>query len=165
MGYPAVLYVEGDDNDVVLMRHAWKRVGVLHPLQVATDGDVALRYLSGIEPYADRVAHPLPCLALIDLKLAKGSGFDLLKWIRVVPAIHTLPVVVLSSSSLEVDVHTAYALGVNGYVEKPPTFDGWRALVASVNEFWLTHAETPPEPRTLFSNPVMGSPEPIRKWM
>jgi CheY-like chemotaxis protein len=82
LSYPAVLYVEGDDNDVVLMRHAWKRVGVLHPLQVATDGDMALRYLSGIGPYADRVAHPLPCLALIDLKLPKGSGFDLLRWIR-----------------------------------------------------------------------------------
>jgi hypothetical protein len=59
LSYPAVLYVEGDDNDVVRMRHAWKRVGVLHPLQVATDGDVALRYLSAWDHTP--IALPIRC--------------------------------------------------------------------------------------------------------
>ena len=149
MSHAAVLYVEDDDNDVVLMRHAWTKVGVLNPLQVVTSGDVARRYLSGIGSYADRAAHPMPCLALIDLKLPMVSGFDLLKWIRSEPAIHTLPIVVLSSSTRDVDVHAAHALRANGYLEKPPHFNGWRQLVAGVNEFWLTRAQTPPE-RTLF---------------
>jgi CheY-like chemotaxis protein len=146
------------------MRHAWTKVGVLNPLQVVTSGDVARRYLSGVGSYADRAAHPMPCLALIDLKLPMVTGFDLLEWIRSEPAIHTLPVVVLSSSTREVDVHTAHALRANGYLEKPPHFNGWRQLVASVNEFWLTRAQTPPE-WTLFSNPITGSPAPIRRSM
>ena len=144
MSRPTVLYVEDDDNDAVLMRYAWKKVGVLNPLQVVTDGDIALRYLSGVGLYADRAAHPIPCLALIDLKLPTISGFDVLEWIRTEPAIHTLPVVVLSSSTREVEVHTAHALRVNAYLEKPSTFDGWRHLVAGVNEFWLTRAQMPP---------------------
>jgi hypothetical protein len=77
---------------------------VPNPLQV-NDGDVALRYLSGVGPYANRVAHPMPCLALVDLKLPKVSGFDLLKWIRLlasIPACCRLVVV-----DREVDVHTA----------------------------------------------------------
>ena len=161
--HPPVLYVENDDNDVVLMRYAWKKVGVLNPLQVATDGDAALRYLSGAGPYANRVAHPMPSLVLTNLELPRVSGIDVLKWIRAEPAIHTLPVVVLSSWVQAVDVHTAYEARVNGYLEKPPTFDGWRKLVASVNDFWLTRAETPPE-CGLFSNPATESLEPNRMW-
>jgi CheY-like chemotaxis protein len=157
MTHPAVLYVDDDDNDVVLMRHAWTKVGVVNPLQVATDGDVALRYLSGVGSYANRVAHPMPCLTLIDVKLPKVSGFDLLKWIRAEPAIHTLPVVVLSSSTRAVDVHTAHALRANAYLAKPPTFAAWGELVASVKQFWLTLAQPPPD-CALFSNQRLGNP-------
>ena len=162
--HPSVLYVEDDPNDVVLMRHAWTKVGGRNPLQVAIDGDAALRYLSGVGPYANRVAHPMPILVLTDVKLLTLSGIDVLTWIRAEPVIHTLPVVILSSSTHARDVQTAYALGVNGYLEKPPTFDGWRKLVASVNEFWLTGAEAPPE-RARFSRPATETSEPIRKWM
>lgn len=161
---PPVLYVEDDHNDVVLMRYAWTKVGVLNPLQVATDGAVALRYLSGIGPYANRVAHPMPSLVLTDMNLPTGSGIDLLKWIRAEPSLRTLPVVILSSSTHPVEVHSAYALRVNAYLEKPPTFDGWLKLVAGVSESWLSDAGTPPE-RARFSYPATGSLEPIRQWM
>jgi len=152
IAHPPVLYVEDDPNDVVLMRYAWTKVGVLNPLQVATDGAAALRYLSGVGPYANRVAHPMPSLVLTDMNLPTGSGIDLLKWIRAEPSLHTLPVVILSSSTHPVEVHSAYALRVNAYLEKPPTFDGWRKLVAGMSEFWLSAAETPPE-RARFSYP------------
>ncbi len=162
--HPPVLYVEDDHYDVVLMRYAWTKVGVLNPLHVATGGDAALRYLSGAGPYAHRVAHPMPSLVLTALELPTVSGLDVLEWIRAEPAIHTLPVVILSSWVNAVDVHTANAARVNGYLEKPPTFDGWRKLVTSVNDFWLTRAETPSE-CGLFSNPAAESLEPNRRWM
>lgn len=146
------------------MRHAWKKVGVLNPLQVVTDGNAALRYLSGAGPYANRIAYPMPSLVLTDLELPMMSGIDVLKWIRAEPAIDTLPVVVLSSWVQAVDVHTAYAARVNGYLEKPPTFDGWCKLIASVNNFWLTGVETPPECGR-FSDPATRSLEPTRRWM
>jgi DNA-binding NarL/FixJ family response regulator len=104
----------------------------------------------------------MPSLVLTDMKLPTVSGIDVLKWIRAEPSLHTLPVVMLSSSTHPVEVHTAYALRVNAYIEKPPTFDGWRKLVAGVSEFWLSGAGTPPE-RARFSYPATGSPEPIRK--
>jgi CheY-like chemotaxis protein len=145
MSHRAVLHVEDDSNDVLFLRHAWTKVGVLNPLHVATDGDQALRYLSGEGEYSNRVDHPIPCLVLLDLKLPKVSGFDVIKWIRAQPAIYTVPVVVLSASTRADDVHTAHALHANAYLAKPPSLDGWRALVASVKEFWLTLAQTPPE--------------------
>jgi DNA-binding NarL/FixJ family response regulator len=94
----------------------------------------------------------MPSLVLTDMNLPTGSGIDLLKWIRAEPSLHTLPVVILSSSTHPVEVHSAYALRVNAYLEKPPTFDGWRKLVAGMSEFWLSAAETPPE-RARFSYP------------
>ena len=75
IAHPPVLYVEDDPNDVVLMRCAWTKVGVLNPLQVATDGAAALRYLSGVGPNANRVAHPMPSLVLTDMR---GGAVDVL---------------------------------------------------------------------------------------
>ena len=79
---PPVLYVEDDDNDVLLMRRAWTKVNVSNPLQVVTDGQEALEYLSGEGLYANRVDHPMPCLVLLDLKLPKVLGLEVLRRIR-----------------------------------------------------------------------------------
>jgi CheY-like chemotaxis protein len=79
---PPVLYVEDDHNDVLLMRRAWAKVGVANPLRVVVDGEEALRYLSGKGQYANRVDHPMPCLVLLDLKLPKLLGLDVLRGSR-----------------------------------------------------------------------------------
>jgi CheY-like chemotaxis protein len=94
----SVLYVEDDDNDVLLMRRAWTRADVQNPLEVVTDGEKALAYLSGDVPYANRVDHAMPCLVLLDLKMPKVSGLDVLRSICSQRALVGLRVIVFSSS-------------------------------------------------------------------
>ena len=91
-----ILLVEDEENDVFFLKHAFEEVGVLNPLRVAQDGQEALDYLSGRGEYADRERFPLPCLILLDLKLPRVMGFEVLQWIREQPALKTLIVVVLS---------------------------------------------------------------------
>lgn len=145
MSYRTILYVEDEENDVFLMRLAWKKAGLINPLQVVTDGEQALAYLAGDGKFANRNEHPVPCMVLLDLKLPKVSGFEVLKWIRRQPRIHTLLVVVLSSSNQTLDIHTAYTHGANAFVVKPPNADGLVEMAASLKNFWLTRAQMPPD--------------------
>ena len=132
-----VLYVEDDDNDVLLMRRAWTWVGVENPLQVVSDGREALAYLAGEAPFANRVDHPLPCLVLLDLKMPRMSGLDVLRWIRSQPTTLATRVIVFSSSKLPVDINAAHALRIDAYVVKPATYDEWVAMVDNLNVYWL----------------------------
>jgi CheY-like chemotaxis protein len=132
-----ILYVEDDENDAILMRQAWAMAGVLNPLNVVNDGEQAVKYLSGEGQYAERVKFPLPILVLLDLKLPRISGLDVLKWIRAEPAIQTLPVIIFSSSTRPEDIRTAYARGANSYLTKPPDSEGLTKMVASLKEYWL----------------------------
>jgi CheY-like chemotaxis protein len=90
MNNATVLYVENDDNDVILIRRAWMKAGVRDRLQTVTDGEEAIRYLSSEGPYVNRVEHPLPRLVLLDVKLSRMSGLDVLEWIRSQPDLHYL---------------------------------------------------------------------------
>jgi len=140
-----VLYVEDEENDVIFMRNAWKKVGLLNPLHVVNDGEQAIQYLGGEGKYSNREKHPMPCLVLLDLKLPKVSGLEVLKWIREQPAIHTLQVVVLTSSNQPMDIHTAHALRANAYLVKPPNAEGLTQLAASLKDFWMLRAQFPPD--------------------
>ena len=145
MNQQPVLYVEDEENDVFFMRSAWKKAGLLNLLNVVMDGEQALEYLSGQGAFANREQYPLPALVLLDLKLPKISGLDVLKWIRQQPAIHTLPVIVLSSSNKLQDVCTAYEFRANAYLVKPAHMQNLFEMVASLKDFWLGRVETPPE--------------------
>jgi CheY-like chemotaxis protein len=90
---------------------------------VVIDGQVAIDYLSGNGPYADREKHPLPCLVLLDLKMPKVSGLEVLDWIRQQPNLKKRVVVLFSASALPADLDRAYELGVNSYIEKPSTLE------------------------------------------
>ena len=140
-----ILYVEDEENDVIFMQHAWKKVSLLNPLHVVKDGEQAMHYLGGEGKYANRDKYPMPCLVLLDLKLPKVSGFEVLKWIREQPAIHTLQVVVLTSSNQPRDIHTAHALRANAYLVKPPNAEGLTQLAASLKDFWMSRAQFPPD--------------------
>jgi CheY-like chemotaxis protein len=145
MNCGTILYVEDEENDVMFMRHAWKKAGLLNPLQVVTDGEQAMHYLASEGKYANRGEYPMPFLVLLDLKLPKVSGLELIKWIREQPAIHTLQVVVLTSSNQPMDIHAAHALRANAYLVKPPDAEGLTQMVASLQAFWMSQAQTPPE--------------------
>ena len=137
MDHPTVLYIEDDADDVTLMSHAWKRGRVPNPLQIVRDGEEALHYLSGEEQHANREEYPLPGLVLLDLSLPRVGGLDVLKWIRQHPVLHTLRVIVLTSSLRPRDLEAANALGIDAYLVKPTGFDEWRALVDTLSESWL----------------------------
>ncbi len=114
-----VLLVEDFDDDVFAFKWALKKADVTLPVQVATDGQRAIDYLSGFGAYADREAHPLPSLVFLDLKLPYVSGMEVLAWIRQRPELDSVPVVILSGSDEARDHEQAASLGAADYVVKP----------------------------------------------
>jgi CheY-like chemotaxis protein len=132
-----LLYVDDDDNDLVLLQSAFKRAGIANPLHVATDGEMAIDYLAGAGPFADRRQHPLPGLVLLDLKLPKKNGLEVLEWIRSQAACKTLVVIVFTSSPNASDIGRAYELGANSFVIKPPEIQQLTELARRLKTWWL----------------------------
>jgi CheY-like chemotaxis protein len=142
-GAHTVLLVEDDPDDVLLTQRAFKKANVANPLQVVTDGEEAVAYLSGQGRFADRGQYPLPMLLLLDLKLLRRSGLEVLEWLRAQPGLRRLPVVVLTSSKESQDVNRAYDLGVNSYLVKPVAFDSLQEMVQSLGFYWLMLNKSP----------------------
>src|SRR6478672_12672813 len=117
-----ILLVEDDSNDVLLIQRAFRKASLSNPLQIVEDGEAAILYLKGEESFADRDRYPLPRLILLDLKLPRKSGFEVLVWLRQQPKFYGLPVVVLTSSKEKNDIQQAYLLGANSYLVKPVGF-------------------------------------------
>jgi CheY-like chemotaxis protein len=138
MSAPAirVLLVEDDPNDIVLTRRAFRKAQLPEPIAVVEDGEQAVAYLGASGDFADRRAHPLPDLVLLDLKLPRRSGLEVLEWLRAQPGLKRLPVVVLTSSRESSDVNKAYELGANSYLLKPVTFDALTRIVSDLDRYW-----------------------------
>ena len=147
-----ILLVEDEENDIFFLKHTFKEVGILNPLQIAQDGREAMDYLSGNGEYADRKRFPLPCLTLLDLKLPRVMGLDVLKWMREQPALRTLIVIILTSSRLKPDIEMAYQLGANAYVVKPSTPPELRDIATGIKQFWLQLNHGPARGRELAAN-------------
>ena len=133
-----ILLVEDEENDVFFLKNAFEEVGILNPLQVAQDGQEAMDYLSGRGEYADRARFPLPCLTLLDLKLPRLMGLEVLKWMREQPELKSLIVIILTSSRLRPDIERAYELGANAYLVKPSSPPELREIATGIKQFWLT---------------------------
>jgi CheY-like chemotaxis protein len=129
-----ILLVEDDHNDVLLIKRAFQKVKIANPIIVLNDGEQAISYLAGREPYIER---PLPVLILLDLKLPRKSGHEVLEWLRQQQKLRRLPVVVLTASSESSDINRAYDLGANSYLVKPVTFDALVEMVKTLNLYWL----------------------------
>jgi len=143
LAYYTILLVEDDPNDIFLIQRAFRRINLANPIQVVQDGEAAVLYLSGQETYADRDRYPFPILVLLDLKLPRRSGLEVLEWLRQQPKLKRLPVVVLTSSRENSDLNRAYDLGANSYLVKPVAFDGLLEMVRSLNQYWLILNEKP----------------------
>lgn len=111
---------------------------IAHPLVLIKDGQEAVDYLSGSAPYSNRNEHPLPALILMDLKLPRMTGFDVLAWIATRPELRAIPVVVLSSSSADADIQKAKEMGARDYVVKPNGTGQYVAIVQRLLECWLS---------------------------
>ena len=142
-GLKPVLYAEDDENDVFLMERAFKKLDMAHPLRIVTDGKQAVAYLAGEELYANREENPLPSLVLLDLSMPGKHGLDVLQWIRSQPKLTGLPVIALTSSNQESDIHRAYLLGANGYLIKPGDPDDLIRMVEGVHQHWLSENALP----------------------
>jgi CheY-like chemotaxis protein len=143
-----ILLVEDQETDVMLLQRAFANVGAQSLLRSVADGDAAIAYLSGEGIYADRHRHPLPDLVLLDLKLPRRSGFEVLDWVRKHSALHRLPTVMLTSSREAADINQAYDLGANSYLAKPVAFDDLLELARVVNRYWGEWSERPELPAT-----------------
>jgi CheY-like chemotaxis protein len=139
----AILLAEDDDNDVFFMERAFRQAQVISPVYRVKDGEEAVSYLNGEGAYADREKSPLPSLLLLDLKMPRKNGFDVLAWVRGQPGLKRLPIVVVTSSREILDVNRAYDLGANSYLVKPVKFDGLVDMVKTLNTFWQLLSEKP----------------------
>lgn len=131
---PTVLLVEDNPDDRLMIGNAFRRTAPGIRLITVVDGEDAVQYLDGQGPYSDRAAHPLPRLVLLDLRLRRRSGFEVLKWIRSSPTHATVPVFVLTSSQETGDISQAYALGANSYFFKSSDLLALRGLVRGIAE-------------------------------
>ena len=132
-----ILHVEDDPNDVVLVGLAFRKAGLGVNLQVVNDGEQAVQYLSGKGPYGDRHAFPIPALVLLDVKLPRRSGLEVLSWVRGCEELRRLPVVMLTSSNQAGDVNRAYDLMANSYLVKPSALEELVELVKKITGYWL----------------------------
>ncbi len=154
-----VLHIDDDPNDTELFRVAARRAKVQFSIQNVTDVEQAMAYLSGRGIYADRTAYPLPSLVLLDLKMPRETGFDMLRWIRKHPEVGNLPVVIFSGSELEADIQRAYAGGADSYLVKPIGFNALIEMVKDINASWISRqvTEGSPLPISTAAAPWQGS--------
>lgn len=139
-----ILLAEDEVNDVFLMERAFRKAKLLNPLKVVSDGEEAIAYLNGDGRFADRREFPLPILVLLDLKLPRRTGLDVLEWIRSQNStLRRVPVVILTSSKQSVDVNRAYDLGANSYLVKPVDFDGLLSMVKALEMYWFVLCQKP----------------------
>lgn len=132
-----ILVADDDENDLFFLRRALERAGVKNPLFVTRDGEEAIKYLAGTAPYDNRAQYPLPGLFLLDLKMPRVNGFDVLTWVSQHSELKGLIIVVLSSSDHEEDMRKARDLGVHGYLTKPSDFEHLVGLMVELKKRWL----------------------------
>jgi two-component system response regulator len=142
-----ILLIEDDPTDEKLTVHAFKRSGIAGEVVVVRDGAEALDYLFGTGSHAGRDVSVLPAVTLLDLKLPRVEGLEVLRRIRADERTRYLPVVVLTASREEEDVTRSYALGANAYVRKPLDFREFAEMAKALGLFWLLMNERAPAGR------------------
>jgi two-component system, response regulator len=139
-----ILLVEDNADDEALSVRALKKNGVFNEVVVARDGVEAIEFLFGSGAHAGRDVHALPAVVLLDLKLPRLNGTEVLQQIRNDPRTRLLPVVILTSSIEATDLATCYGLGSNSYLRKPVDFDQFMEAVRQIGLYWLVLNQSPP---------------------
>jgi two-component system response regulator len=139
----AILLVEDNPDDEELTLRALSQSKLVNPVHVARDGAEALDFLFQRGTHADRLGERLPGLVLLDLKLPKLSGLDVLREIRANPRTRLIPVVIMTSSSEEEDIVGSYESGANSYVRKPIQFGDFAQAVVHLGLYWMMMNEAP----------------------
>src|SRR6266581_8887827 len=138
-----ILLAEDSDDEVMLIRRAFRDAKLLNPLHVVRDGEEAIAYLKGEGRYANRAEYPLPALLLLDLKMPRKNGFEVLEWIRQQPSLSAMRVVVLTVSTEIRDVNQAYQIGANSFLVKPVDFEQFVSVIRALGGYWLWMDKAP----------------------
>ena len=131
-----VLVAEDNPDDATLLRRAVERAELPVRLKIVSDGEQVVLYLQGLGAFANREMNPKPSLIILDLKMPRKNGFEVLEWLKENPEFAAIPKVVMSASGLETDVRRAYDLGANTYFIKPGTFHDLVETMRSLQSYW-----------------------------
>lgn len=137
-----ILYAEDEEDDAYFLQRAFSEAGISQPLIVLPDGQQVIDYCSGRGQFSNRDEHPLPSLLLLDLNLPRKSGIEVIKWIRNESSVSTMPIIVLTSSLQDADIHRSYAQGANAYLVKPSKPGDLLVMTKTIKDFWLTQNRT-----------------------
>jgi DNA-binding response OmpR family regulator len=134
-----VLLLEDNGDDIFFVQQATKELKITNPLIIVRDGQEAMDYLRGVGAYEDRERYPVPTHALLDLKVPRKSGLQLLAWMRSEPAWSKLRVIVFTSSRDRADIDAARALGIDAYLVKPVAFRELVSTIEAIRLYWGNH--------------------------
>jgi CheY-like chemotaxis protein len=132
---PLILLAEDNENDVLMFRRASRKANFDNPIQVVADGEEVIAYLSGEGKFASRDRYPLPGLVLLDLKMPRKNGFDVLRWVRQQREFADLQIVVLTTSDEIKDINRAYELGANSFLVKPVAFSEFVGMLEALHSY------------------------------
>src|SRR5688572_21494666 len=152
---PVVLIAEDNENDIVMLQRAFRQASITAPIQYVSNGEQAIAYLKGEGKFARREEFPLPDLLLLDLKMPRKSGFDVLEWLRTQPSLCHLRVVVLTTSEDLRDVNRAYALGAASFLTKPLNFVEFKDTIQAMYNYWSAFNRKPQVERPPLWNPLL----------
>jgi len=140
-----ILIAEDNENEAILVKHALGMAKITNPIQMVQDGQEAIDYLSGNGQFANRRRFPFPSVLMLDLKMPRRSGFEVLAWLREHPQYSVIPSIVLSNSSQPEDIRLAYERGANSYIVKPQDLNDLVRIFRDTYEYWKW-CEKPPMP-------------------
>ena len=140
---PTLLIVEDNEDDIFFVERIFKQIGARCELRFARDGMEAIAYLGGEGAFKDRAKYPMPTIILMDLKMPRRNGFEVLEWMHNQPEIKLIPTIVVTSSTLQEDVTRAYRLGANAVMNKPVDKDSLLQMLKSFHIYWTDFVEMP----------------------
>ena len=140
---PTLLIVEDSEDDIFFIQRIFRQIEARCALKFARDGIEAIDYLAGAGQFSDRDEHPIPTMILMDLKMPRKNGFEVLEWMRQQADIALIPTVVVTSSTLQDDITRAYRLGANAVMNKPVDKDSLTQMLKSFHVYWNDYVEMP----------------------
>jgi CheY-like chemotaxis protein len=156
-----ILLVEDREDDIILIKKAFQEARLLNPVQIVRNGEEAIDYLNGTGKYRNRAEFPLPELVLLDLKMPRIDGFEVLRWVRAQPSLKPMRIVVLTSSDAINDVTLAYQLGANSFLVKPLSFSDFVQTSKVLKGYWLWMSKAPETHRPeIPAQPTPDAPNP-----
>lgn len=154
---PVVLVAEDRDDDLFMLRRSFQQLGFETPVQYVRDGSEAIAYLAGEGKFANRREYPLPALLLLDLKMPRKNGFEVLEWIQQQPNLTKLRTIVLTTSEDIYEVNRAYKLGAASFLTKPLNFTEFKDTIQMVHNYWMMLNRPPNLPRPQQQSAVVAA--------